>query len=163
MRRSGRANPTSMPPRDWPAQTAHERPRPLWHLPECQTVQSVTARACACVRACVCVCVCVCEKAREVDKASHMGSVVPERVHILGKHELNVLYYCLMNVTVNSLILISVNSTLILLTLFNWGVICLSTQRMRMQNAVWFDRLPWLSPCGSFAVAVLSAYCYIKL
>ena len=35
-----------MPPRDWPAQTAHERPRPLWHLPECQTVQSVLKTVC---------------------------------------------------------------------------------------------------------------------
>ena len=48
-------------------------------------------------------------------------SVVPERVqwtivyqvvHILGKRELNVLYYCLMNFTGNSFILVSVNGTL---------------------------------------------------
>ena len=38
-------------------------------------------------------------------------SVVPELVHILGKRELNILYYCLMNVPVNLLILVSVNGT----------------------------------------------------
>lgn len=39
-------------------------------------------------------------------------SVVPERVHILGERELNVLFYCVMNVTVNSSILVSVKDTL---------------------------------------------------
>jgi len=38
-----------------------------------------------------------------------VSSVVPEHVHILGKRELNVLYYCLMNDTVNLFILVSVN------------------------------------------------------
>lgn len=44
-------------------------------------------------------------------------SVVPELVHILGQRELNLLYYCLMNVTVNAFILVSVNGTL---SLFNF-------------------------------------------
>ena len=42
---------------------------------------------------------------------SRAVSVVPELVHILGKRELNILYYCLMNVPVNLLILVSVNGT----------------------------------------------------
>jgi len=37
-------------------------------------------------------------------------TIVHELVHILGERELNVLYYCLMNVTVNSFILVSVNT-----------------------------------------------------
>ena len=100
------------------------------------------------------------------------GSVVPERlnwmivhelVHILGEHEPNVLYYCLMNVTVTRSFWGLWTARSLGLTSFNRGVICLSTRRMRAQNAVLFDRLPCLSLCGSFAVAVLSAYCCIKL
>jgi len=39
----------------------------------------------------------------------HCSQLVPEHVHILGERELNVLYYCLMNFTVNVFILVSVN------------------------------------------------------
>ena len=103
------------------------------------------------------------------------GSVVPERlnwmivhelVHILGERELNV-YYCLMNVTVNLFILVSVYGTL---TRFNFvqlgGYLFINTadacaEWSQKENL--FDRLPWLSPSGSFAVAVLSVYCCIKL
>ena len=55
-----------------------------------------------------------------------VASVLPERVHwtivhelvdILGERELNILYYCLMNVTVNAFILVYVNCTL---TQFNF-------------------------------------------
>lgn len=50
-----------------------------------------------------------------------IASVVPERIHellfnerihILSERELSVLFYCLMNVTVNSFILAYVNDTL---------------------------------------------------
>lgn len=46
-----------------------------------------------------------------------ISSVMPERiywttVHILGEHERNSLYYCLMTVTVNSFILVSANNSL---------------------------------------------------
>ena len=39
-------------------------------------------------------------------------SVVPETVHILGERELNILYFCRMNVIVNAFILAFVNGAL---------------------------------------------------
>ena len=87
-----------------------------------------------------------------------MDSVVPERVHwtivhefvhIFGERELNVLYYCLMNVTVNSFILVSVNGTR---TRFNFvqlgGYLFIKKADARAEWEHLFDRLPWLSPCG---------------
>jgi len=52
----------------------------------------------------------------------HMQNVcsgVPEHVHILGERELNVLYYCLMNVTMNAFILVSVNARSLSFTSYN--------------------------------------------
>ena len=42
---------------------------------------------------------------------------VHELVHNFGERELNILYYCLMNDTVNAFLLVSVNGTF---TLFNF-------------------------------------------
>lgn len=48
-------------------------------------------------------------------------SVGPERLHILGKREMNELYYSLMNVTVNTFILASVNSMLVQFIFVQYG------------------------------------------
>ena len=53
--------------------------------------------------------------------------IVHELVHILGKRELNILFYCRMNITVNVVILVSVNGTL---SQFNFVV--------RKQTHFWF-------------------------
>lgn len=37
--------------------------------------------------------------------------IAHQRVHILAERELNLLYNCLMNITVNAFILVSVNDT----------------------------------------------------
>ena len=71
------------------------------------------------------------------------GSVVPEHVQILGERELNVLYYCLINVTMNSFILVPVNGTLAYFNFAQYGGYLFINTADAAQNAALFDRLLW--------------------
>ena len=82
-------------------------------------------------------------------------TIVHELVHILGERELNVQYHCLMNVTVNTFILASVNGTL---TWFNFvqygGYLFINTPEARAERcvvwpvamviSVWLIWLKWI-------------------